>query len=87
MRNSTSTDALLFPFSISLMLSLIHICTEVTLTFSHRGEVYTVTRRPEQSRPKKRGEGLIHQAAEAELFLPDGRTVSKTTEVLSLIHI
>lgn len=59
--------------------------TEVTLTFSHRGEVYTVTRRPEQSRPKKRGEGLIHQAAEAELFLPDGRTVSKTTEVTAEI--
>ena len=57
--------------------------TEVTLTFSHRGEVYT--RRPEQSRPKKRGEGLIHQAAEAELFLPDGRTVSKTTEVTAEI--
>ncbi len=59
--------------------------TEVTLTFSHRGETYTVTRRPEQSRPKKRGEGLMHQAAEAELYKSDGRCVTKAVEVTAEI--
>lgn len=57
------------------------IRTEVTLTFSHRREIYTVVRRPEQSRPKKRGEGWIHQAAEAELYQPDGRCITKAAEV------
>lgn len=53
----------------------------VKLEFEHREKIYTVTRRPEYNRPKKRGEGFIKQAAEAELLLPDEPPVVKTTEV------
>ena len=55
--------------------------TFVTLEFEHRGKIYTVTRRPEYQRPKKRGEGFTRQPAEAELILPDGPPVAKTNEV------
>ena len=55
--------------------------TFVTLVFKHRGETYTITRRPEYTRPKKRGEGFIKQGAEAELLLPDSQPVTKIGEV------
>lgn len=55
--------------------------TFVTLRFQHRGETYTVTRRPEYSRPKKRGDGFTRQPAEAELILPDDPPVTKMFEV------
>ena len=65
--------------------------TYVTLTFTHRGETYTVTRSPEYMRPKLRGEGEVRQAAEAELLLPGGKSVSKSIEVTArieeLLHI
>ncbi len=46
--------------------------TYVELTFSYRGEVYTVRRSPEYMREKKRGSGLVKSAATVELTLPDG---------------
>lgn len=55
--------------------------TEVELTFSHNDKIYTVKRNPEYLRPAKRGEGFTKQVAEAELILPDGRVVTKTSEV------
>ena len=46
--------------------------TFVELTFSYRGEVYTVRRSPEYMREKKRGSGLVKAGATVELTLPDG---------------
>lgn len=55
--------------------------TEVELEFSYGGQRYKVRRNPEYVRPAKRGGGTTMQRAEAELYLPDGRVVSKTREV------
>ena len=46
--------------------------TYVELTFSYRGEVYTVRRTPEYMREKKRGSGVVKAASTVELTLPDG---------------
>ena len=46
--------------------------TFVELTFSYRGEVYTVRRTPEYMREKKRGSGLVKAPATVELTMPDG---------------
>ncbi|OUN20258.1 SMC family ATPase [Pseudoflavonifractor sp. An85] len=59
--------------------------TEVELEFSYGGERYKVRRNPEYLRPAKRGSGTTVQRAEAELFLPDGRVVTKTREVTGKI--
>jgi len=55
--------------------------TFVELTFAYDGRTYTVRRNPEYDRPKTRGTGTTRQAADAELILPDGRTVTKLREV------
>lgn len=60
--------------------------TFVTLEFLHRGKTYTVTRRPAQLLPKKRGEGMTQRGASAELLLPDGPPVAKTQEVTRRIE-
>ena len=46
--------------------------TFVELTFSYRGETYTVRRTPEYMREKKRGSGLVKAAATVDLTMPDG---------------
>jgi len=43
--------------------------TEVTLDFKLRGKIYRVTRRPEQERPAKRGNGLVQSQQEAEFLV------------------
>ena len=55
--------------------------TFVELSFSYAGKSYTVRRNPEYERPAKRGGGFTKQSAEAELKLPDGRVITKFSEV------
>ena len=55
--------------------------TEVELTFSYSGKVYTVKRNPAYDRPKTRGEGITSEKANAELYYPDGRVVTRLKEV------
>ncbi|MDD2362456.1 MAG: SMC family ATPase, partial [Oscillospiraceae bacterium] len=60
--------------------------TYAELKFEHRGQEYTVRRSPEYERPKLRGDGLTRQAANAELTLPDGKTVTKVNEVTKAVE-
>ncbi|MBE6819161.1 MAG: SMC family ATPase [Ruminococcaceae bacterium] len=53
----------------------------VELKFEYQGRIYIVKRIPEYLRAKKRGEGFVKTAAEAELTMPDGRIVCKNREV------
>lgn len=55
--------------------------TFAELTFAYDRAVYTVRRSPEYRRPKTRGEGMTTQHAMAELICPDGRVITKQTEV------
>ena len=55
--------------------------TEVELVFSYGGKTYTVRRNPEYERPKSRGTGYTTQRAEATLYCPDGRVISRQREV------
>jgi len=55
--------------------------TEVELVFSYCGKTYIVRRNPEYERPAKRAGGVTTQKAEAELYLPNGRLVTKVREV------
>lgn len=55
--------------------------TEVELTFAYDGKTYTVRRNPEYVRPKSRGEGFTTEKANAELYYPDGRVVTRLKEV------
>ena len=60
--------------------------TEVELTFSYAGKVYKVRRNPEYERPKARGEGFTTQKADAELYYPDGRVVTRQRDVDNAIR-
>ena len=55
--------------------------TFAELTFAYDRAVYTVRRSPEYRRPKTRGEGMTTQHAMAELTCPDGRVITKQTDV------
>ena len=55
--------------------------TEVELNFSYGGKQYTVKRNPEYERPKKSGGGFTTEKANAELYMPDGRVITKRAEV------
>ncbi len=60
--------------------------TEVELLFSYAGQEYTVRRNPTYLRPAKRGTGMTEQKAGATLIFPDGRIVTKPTEVTESIR-
>lgn len=60
--------------------------TEVELTFSNGGKVYTVRRNPEYERAKTRGTGTTKEAAAAELTLPDGRVITRRSDVDAAIR-
>ncbi len=48
------------------------LATEVTFDFSLAGEVYRVTRRPQQDRPAKRGSGVVTEQPHAMLWRRTG---------------
>lgn len=60
--------------------------TEVELTFSNAGKTYIVRRNPEYERPKSRGAGTTKELARAELTMPDGRVITRRTEVDAAIR-
>lgn len=60
--------------------------TEVELVFKNADKIYTIKRSPEYERPAKKGTGTVTQKSEALLTYPDGKTVSKTTEVNNAIR-
>lgn len=60
--------------------------TFVRLEFTHNGEIYTVTRNPEYTRPKTRGEGDTTEKADAELIMPDGAVITKVKDVTEKIN-
>ncbi len=55
--------------------------TEVELTFSNHGKIYTVKRNPDYERPTKNGNGTTTQRAEASLTMPDGQVIANRKEV------
>lgn len=55
--------------------------TEVELTFVYNGKEYRVRRNPEYERPKTRGDGFTKQPAGAELIFPDGKILTKISDV------
>lgn len=61
--------------------------TFVELTFSYRGQVYTVNRNPEYQRPKGRGIGMTTQKGDAVLTFPDERQpVTKSRDVTRAVE-
>lgn len=54
--------------------------TYAELTFSHRGEVYTVRRSPEYQRAKKRGTGVVTQAAAVSVLRHSDGLILDTRE-------
>lgn len=59
--------------------------TYVELEFELRGEIYTVWRAPQQMKKKSRGEGYTPAVPEAVLTLPDGKVITKVTNVTNKI--
>ncbi|MBQ9085368.1 MAG: SMC family ATPase [Clostridia bacterium] len=59
--------------------------TFVELSFMHKGRIYIIKRNPTYERPSKRGGGMTKTNAAAELTLPDGSVVTKTTDVTKKI--
>ncbi|MCR5189357.1 MAG: SMC family ATPase [Treponema sp.] len=55
--------------------------TQVELTFELRDKIYHIKRNPSYQRKAKKGEGLVNEAADAELTLPDGRIISGQSQV------
>lgn len=59
--------------------------TEVELTFTCGGNIYTIRRNPEYERPAKRGGKMTKQLSAAELTCPDGRVVTRLSEISAAI--
>ena len=60
--------------------------TEVQLIFSSAGKTYIVRRNPEYERRKSRGAGTTKETARAELVLPDGRVMTRRSDVDAAIR-
>lgn len=63
----------------------LEVFTEVTLEFSHKGQVYTIHRYPDQIRKSDRGKGYAEQKKGASIIMPDGTKIDNRTQVKSII--
>lgn len=54
--------------------------TEVELTFLYGGKEYFIKRSPKYERQKSRGEGITKVNERVELYLPNGRIITKSRE-------
>lgn len=65
--------------------------TYVELTFSHKGKEYNIIRNPKYERPKKSGQGVTTESADAVLTLPTKDVVTGykdvTTKVVDILGI
>lgn len=59
--------------------------TYVELEFLFRDKIYKVNRNPSYLRKAKRGDGLVSQDADAVLYCPDGKVITKTQTVTNYI--
>jgi exonuclease SbcC len=59
--------------------------TEVELTFEHHGITYKVVRNPKYERPRKRGEGMTTENADATLNIPGKNAITKDIDVTAAI--
>lgn len=66
------------------LASLSEYCS-VMLSFSMNGEEYTIQRMPDQLK-KKRGGGVTNFSHRAELILPNGKRVTKLSDIQSMIE-
>ncbi len=55
--------------------------TYVSLNFLHKGKEYSLQRNPRYERPKKNGEGITTEFADAVLTLPGGDVITGYKEV------
>lgn len=55
--------------------------TYVELVFEHRDNIYKLIRNPSYTRPKKSGEGMTLQNADATLEMPDGKIITGSRNV------
>lgn len=60
--------------------------TYVELDFEFRDEKYKIKRYPTQTINKKRGEGLKEEKARVELYLPNGKVITKVKEATDKIQ-
>ncbi len=60
--------------------------TFVHLSFLYHGELYKIERNPEYERPKKAGEGLTKEKANAVLYYPDGRIETGANAVTKAVE-
>lgn len=63
----------------------LEVFTEVTLEFSHKGQVYTINRYPDQLRKSERGKGYAEQKKGASILMPDGTRIDNRTQVKAII--
>ncbi len=60
--------------------------TFVRLEFEINDEIYTIERSPEYVRPKAVGKGMTKRPSKSEMVLPDGRVLTRVTEINEEVH-
>ena len=62
-----------------------HTPTFVEMTFSYNQQEYTIRRNPEYLRPAKKGNGVVKEKAQAEIFLPNQTPITGIKDVNNAI--